>query len=174
MPLFGGESYRKHKSAAQHWRDLSALTSPAVAGVEATISAAQKELPSRDAYWVLAAAYLVAAQLAGLDAVPSDEACRFAGLSAAVLKRASVEVEMLPEISQRYQVVRGRLRGSVYIPRDVEEAFAGHTERLEGLALEPSGFETVRRLFRQIRRPAVLGDDTMRFMLGVAANLGAG
>jgi hypothetical protein len=136
------------RSALQHWRDLASRAIVSGADLESAIAAAQHELPSTTAYAVLAGAFLLAAEQAGLGTVPTDEACRFAGLAAAVVKRAAAAGELPAPLNERFQIIRGRLRGSVYVPRDVEDAFAGRSERLEGLATDPRGLATIRTLLK--------------------------
>jgi len=169
MPLFGRKSIkvRAGRSAFDCWRSFSAAAKPSLPDLEDVIASAQRELPSRVGYSVLASAYLVGAELAGIATVPTDEACRFAGLAAVVVKRGTSDVELPIVITRRYQTVRGKLRGSVFVPRDVEEAFAGRIERLEANALDARAFESVRTLARRVRRPAELDAEARQFMSDV-------
>jgi hypothetical protein len=105
---------------------------------------------------VLAALYLLGASLEGPVSVPSNATFRFGGLAAAIigdlgLLRDTEASPLTEAITAFYLRLRGRLGGSMYAPRDVQEAFAGASVALLAIATDPAKFDVVARLFAELR-----------------------
>lgn len=99
---------------------------------------------------------LAAASLEGPASVPSNATFRFAGLGAAVIGdlgrlRGEDTSSLAAAIRSFYLRLRGRLGGSAYAPRDVQEAFAVTSSRLFPVATDPARFDVVARLFAECR-----------------------
>ena len=105
---------------------------------------------------VLAAVYLLAASQEGPAGVPSNATFRFGGLAAAIVNDLGLLRDAEPSapsaaITSFYLRLRGRLGGSMYAPRDVQEAFAGASAALLAIAIDPAKFDVVARLFADLR-----------------------
>ena len=105
---------------------------------------------------VLTVVYLLASSLEGSASVPSNATFRFAGLGAAVISdlgllRDEDPSSLAAAIRSFYLRLRGRLGGSAYAPRDVQEAFAGASSVLLPIATDPARFDVVARLFAELR-----------------------
>jgi hypothetical protein len=111
---------------------------------------------------LLCTTYLLAASLEGATGVPSNATFRFGGLAAAVMSclgalRSDDSSSGTDQLVRFYLRLRGRLAGSMFAPRDVQDAFAGGSS-LERVALEPEQFETVSRLFVELGRTVLTAD----------------
>ncbi len=89
------------------------------------------------------------------SAMPKDPEFRFAGYAAVAVTRLGLLAQ--PEISDpleravasRFTDLRGRLRGSTLIPRNVEYAFAGDVTALEAVALDPTRRDVIDKLLKE-------------------------
>jgi hypothetical protein len=127
-----------------------------IAGLLGIISDAQLAAPAEStAYALLAAAHLVAARASLTGTMPTEVEARFIGFAAVALTRATrargeEAVSPLEDAAQeRFRVLRGRIRGSVFVPRDVEYAFAGQIEGLEPMALSADRVGALRKLLEE-------------------------
>jgi hypothetical protein len=104
------------------------------------------------AYAILAAGFLVAARASHAGTIPSDVEARCVGFATAALARsARARGDEPPSaleavVQERFKILRGRIRGSVFVPRDVEYAFAGSIQGLEPMALSPDKAPALRKL----------------------------
>ncbi len=99
---------------------------------------------------ILAAAHLAAAAAGHTESIPAEMEIRSIGHAAAALAGASSsagEPGAIEEIVRaRFAIARGRVRGSIYVPRDVEYAFSGDVRALEPMALDPARAPQLRKL----------------------------
>lgn len=156
MPLFGAKRPQQiaHDDALVHgiaiWRDMAGLTDPVAADRAHRLGTAMRlgqiAFERAGGAELLTASHLVAASLPCSSSAPSDPVVRFAGLAAVVIGQSGGEMGLTPPIADWFRRIRGRLRGSVFVPRDVEYAFAGHYEALQRSALDPAYFANTRKL----------------------------
>lgn len=163
MPLFGRKEGRKEidpraagAEARRHWTELSAQADPVAsdrgAHLREGITAAQiAHHGDPEVATVLAAFYLLAASLPCSRTTLSDPIVRFAGLAAVAVGRHPRPSE---ELAAWFRRVRGRCRGSVFVPRDVEYAFSGMYQAMDQIALDPKNVGRVGELLDHAMRDA--------------------
>lgn len=108
-------------------------------------------------YLFLGAGHLAAAAMTHVDSMPSEVEARCVGHAAVAIARlhqlrGSPSDEMSRNqrlVEDRFKFWRGRIRGSIMVPRDVEYAFEGRVEGLEAMALSPDRFQRLQDLLRE-------------------------
>jgi hypothetical protein len=136
------------------------------------LGAAQRvaALSPRPGYALIAGTHLVVAAATRSGQIPSESHVRSVGHAAAALKLAgrpaeqeATELERVVE--ERFTIARARIRGSIYVPRDVEYAFAGQIEGVRALATDSGRSAALERLVREgIPRDFTWSADDVAFL----------
>ena len=136
-------------------RDAPASADALVKGLTKAIGSAQRAatLMPTSGYILLAGAHLVAAAATAGGPIPTDAHVRSVGHAAAALKLAdrSADQETLPlerVVDERFKVARARIRGSIYVPRDVEAAVSGQIEGVRAMAADEGKHAALEKLLR--------------------------
>lgn len=133
-----------------HWRTLAQASDPLATDEGRALLEAIRHAQNaasagdREAMKLLAACYLVAASTPSSAATPLDGVMRFAGYAATAINRLGAAEEQ-SALLVWFRRTRGRMRGSIFVPRDVEAAFAGAKDVLAPAALDPTNHERIRK-----------------------------
>lgn len=149
-----GTPLGSREAAIAAFAELAAASGrgPILASLTRAIETAQRArlADARDASVILAAAHLAAGAACHVDGVPAESEIRSIGHAAVALAQSTIgEDQRSPaeEVARaQFSVARGSVRGSIYVPRDVEYAFAGDVRGLAPLALDPVRAPRLRQL----------------------------
>ena len=145
-------------------------TSSEIASAIVRAIAAAQDLASvtpRPGYALLAGAHLVAAAATRVRS-PSEAEARSIGHAAVALKlgarpESADATDLETVVEERFKMARGRIRGSIYAPRDVEYAFSGQIDGLRPAATSAERRPAVERLIRDGVREALVAKGEVHF-----------
>jgi hypothetical protein len=141
-------------------RDQPAAGTDALSARLVRVIAAAQALAAADgddALALLGGVHLVAAAAMRGVTLPTEAEARCIGHAAVALKFRGVSDDaprtpLAALVEDRFKIARGRVRGSIYVPRDVEAAFAGDIEGLRSAAMLPDRRAVIERITRDGER----------------------